>query len=132
MVPRPVVLGLTLCDYVIVEERTKKISLVGAFTGIAVDQFPTVVPPFSLFAVLTDGLGTGMIDGVANRLDTAEEVASYRGSLRFPDQLTEVSFHLRLRQFIIPAPGQYQFTLLIDGEWVAQRRFRVYEREDQT
>jgi hypothetical protein len=132
MVPCPVVVGLTLCDYVIVEERTKKVSLVGSFTGIAVERFPAVVPAFSLFAVVTDGIGTGTVEVIANRLDTAEEVASYRGPLRFPDQLTEVSFHLRLRQFTVPSAGLYQFTLLIDGEWVAQRRFRVYAKEDQT
>jgi hypothetical protein len=31
MIPPPIALGLALCDYVIVEERTKKVSLIGRF-----------------------------------------------------------------------------------------------------
>ena len=131
MVPRPVVLGLTLCDYVIVEERTKKVSLIGTFTGVAVDRFPALVPPFSLMAVLTDGQGVGTVDVIADRMDTNQEVYTYRSRVRFSDQLKEVSFLLRVRQFTAPAPGLYQFTILVDGEWVAQRRVRVYKREGQ-
>jgi hypothetical protein len=33
MIPTPVALGLTLCDYVIVEEGTKKESLIGTFAA---------------------------------------------------------------------------------------------------
>ncbi len=43
MGPRPVVLGLSLWDYVLVEERTKKVSLIGMFTGLGVSDFPTQV-----------------------------------------------------------------------------------------
>jgi hypothetical protein len=63
MVPPPIALGLTLCDYVIVEEGTKKVSLIGTFTGIAVDHFPAVPQPFSVFSALIDGLG----DATMNR-----------------------------------------------------------------
>lgn len=132
MVPRPVVLGLTLCDCVIVEERTKKISLIGTFTGVAADRFPALIRPFSLFSVLTDGQGVGTVDIVATRLDADEEVYTYRSEVRFPGPLTEVSFHLRIPQLVAPEPGDYQFTLLIDGEWVAQRRIRVYARGEET
>jgi len=84
MEPRPVVLGLTLCDYFLVEERTKKESLTGTFTGLGVADFPAQVLPFSVFAMLTDGLGSATII--------------------------------------------YQFTLTLDGEWLASRRLHVYQR----
>ncbi len=131
MVPRPIVLGLTLCDYVVVEEKTRKVSLIGTFAAIAASSFPAMAQPFSVFVVLTDGLGDATIELVITRLDSGDEVFSYRGQLHFPGKLAEVSFHARLRQCSFPAPGQYQFTLLIDGEWIAHRRIQVYSKEVQ-
>ncbi len=129
MGPRPIVVGMSLCDYVIVEERTKKLSLIGTFTGLGVPHFPALVAPFSVFAVLTDGLGGATMELLVTHMDTNEETYSHQASLTFPDKVTEVSYHLRLRQFVFPAAGTYQFTLLLDGEWMAQRRLRVYHRE---
>jgi hypothetical protein len=126
MTNRPVALSLTLCDYVIIEERTKKASLIGSFTGLAARSFPAIAQPFSVFAVLTDGLGDGIMELVILRLETGEQTAVYRTENQFPDKLTEVRYHLRLRQCRFPASGKYQFTLLADGEWVAQCCLRVY------
>lgn len=132
MVSRPIALGLTLCDYVIVEERTKKVSLIGTFTGIAMEQFPSVAPPFSVVATVTDGLGEAPVDLVVVNLNTGEENYVFRGRCQFPDKLAEVSIHVRMNQCSFPAPGMYQFTLLVDGEWVAQRRIRIRQKEEES
>jgi hypothetical protein len=129
MVPTPVALGLALCDYVIVEERTKKVSLIGTFAGIRVNEFPATPSPFSVFAVLTDGQGHATIRLSVVQLETDEEVYAYQSQVHFADPLAEVSFHLRVHQCVFPAAGAYQFTLLVDGDWVAQRRIRVYSAE---
>jgi len=47
----------------------------------------------------------------------------------FPDKLAEVVFSTRLRGIVFPIPRYYQFTLLADGEWVAQRRLRIERKE---
>jgi hypothetical protein len=131
MTPSPVVVGLTLCDYVIVEERTKKVSLIGTFTGLSVPELPAQPLPFSVFAVLTDAEGDGTVELKVRSLDTDEEVYSFQNSLHFPDKLTEVLFSLRIRQILFPVSGYYEFTLLVDGEWVAGKRLHVYQREEQ-
>ena len=92
MVPTPIALGLTLCDYVIIEETTKKASLIGSFTGLAASQFPVIAQPFCVFAILTDGHGEGMIDLVVSRLDTGNELLTYQRKLEFPNPLTEVRY----------------------------------------
>ena len=130
MISQPVALGLMFCDLVIVEERTKKVSLIGTFTGIGANRFPAVAQPFSVIAVLTDGQGTATIELVVSRLDTGEVVFTHSGQLDFPDKLAEVTYHIRLRQCSFPAPGQYQFTLLVDREWVCHRRMRLSLREE--
>ena len=62
MIPTPRAQGLTLCDYVIREEGTAKATLVGTFTGIRTDGFPSTPRPFCVFASLTDGLGEGTME----------------------------------------------------------------------
>ncbi len=128
MIPPPIALGLALCDYVIVEERTKKVSLIGRFDTFSVTRFPASVPPFSAYALLTDGLGDARVELVVSRMETDHGAFMYRGSLHFPDRLTHVGFHTRFRQFVFPVSGQYQFTLLLDGEWVAQQRVSVFTK----
>src|SRR5437868_1545936 len=131
MEPRPVVLGLTLCDYVIVEERTKKVSLIGTFTGLGVPEFPAQPPPFSVFAILTDGLGDATMELDVTHMETNDSIFSHSGVLNFPDKVAEVAYHMRLRQCVFPAAGLYQFTLTVNGEWAAQRRLRVYKRRER-
>src|SRR5262245_49033881 len=117
-VPRP--LRLTVCDYVIVEEGTRKVSLLGSIARFRGIRFPAVVPSFSLCAVLTDGMGSGTAEVLLTRMDTHASVYIYRESVYLPNRLAQVSFHARFNQFSFPAPGKYQFTLLVDGESVAQ------------
>ena len=132
MTPAPMVLGLSLCNYVIIEERTRNASLIGAFTGLSLPEFPARPLPFSVFAVLTGGQGDATVEVAVTRLDTGEEVYSYQNMLRFPEKLTEVRFLLHIQQLLFPVPGSYDFTLLVDGQWVASRRLRVYQREEQS
>jgi hypothetical protein len=122
----PVVISLTLCDYVIVEERTKKVSLIGTFTGLRVADFPATPPAFSVFAILTDAVGDVTINLSMTHLATNSEIPLHRARLRFPDKLAEMRYHVRLRDCTFPLPGLYQFTVLANREWVADRRLRVY------
>src|SRR5689334_5976929 len=46
MIPTPVALGLTLCDYVLVEQGTKKVSYIRSFRRLRASGFPVVMSPF--------------------------------------------------------------------------------------
>ncbi len=129
MDPLPVVRGLTICEKVIVEEGTKNVTLVSTFTKLVVGEFPSPPQRFAVYTVLTEGEGAGTIDLVVTQLETSEKV--FEGSLpvRFSDRLTELRILFRVTTCIFPEPGTYQITLLLDGEWLAQRSLRVVERE---
>ncbi len=129
MVPLPVVLGLSVCERVIVEEGTQNLTLVSCFTKMLVDQFPSQPCPLAAMAAFRDGLGNANIELVITHADSDEEVYSYRGTIQFPDRLTEVRAIVRINNCTFPTPGRYQFTLLIDGEGGAQRQIRVALRE---
>ena len=126
MVPTPGALGLIVCDYVLVEEGTRKVSLIGSFRELALDRFPVVLPPFSVYALLSDGSGSGILDLILSRLETDEEIFSHRRPITFADQLAEVRVKMRIRNCSIPAPGYYQWSLLVDGQPVTRRRLHFH------
>ena len=130
MKPPPLARGLTLCDHVIIEEGTKKVSFIGCFAELESAVFPAVVQPFTTFAILTNGLGHAAIEVLLSRLDIGAGVFIYRGRLYFPDKLAEVRFKTRFNKFSFPAPAVYEFTLLADGEWVAQCRLKLVLKEN--
>ncbi|HXG09907.1 MAG TPA: hypothetical protein VNK04_08975 [Gemmataceae bacterium] len=132
MVPPPVALGLTLCDYIIVEEGTAKISLIGTFTQLGVDSFPSEPKRFFAFVALAGSQGDATIDLVLTQLDSDADLHSEQIQVHFPDKLTEVQIVFEINEWSFPAPGWYQLVLLVDGEWVAQRRLEVYLNEEQT
>jgi hypothetical protein len=129
MVPPPVALALILCDQVIVEEGTKKVSLIGAFRNLQSRVFPFVPLPFCVLATLTGAQGEGEIALTVTELETDEEVASVTRRVTFPDRFAEGRVLFRLAECAFPAPGGYMFTLTVDGDWVAHRRLQIRQTE---
>jgi uncharacterized protein DUF6941 len=129
--PPPTAVGLTLCEKIIVEERTRNTTFVSTFTKLLAEEFPSQPERFALAAVLTGGQGSGIVDLVIAQLDTLEEAYSLRRQLHFPDRLVEVQVVFHLRDCSFPAPGLYEVILLVDGDWVARRKFSVERREGQ-
>jgi hypothetical protein len=132
VIPPPIALGLTLCDLVIVEEDTRKVSLIGNLTRWTADNFPYTAPPFFAFSALTGSVGEGRMDLVVARLDTGEDIYRQHRVVHFTDRLRELHLILRVGNCVLLAAGWYQATLLADQEWVAQRRFRVIAQEAQS
>jgi len=126
MISKPTARGLTLCDYVIVEERTRKISLIGTFNSLRATMFPAFANPFSVWAVLVDREGPAIIKLVVTGLDTDEEIYFQDDPITFPSRLEPFRVHIRLTQFVFPAPGWYEFVLLVDRDSVAQCRVLVH------
>jgi hypothetical protein len=69
MTPKPVFIGLLLCDRVILDQGTSSPSAIGIFTGLAVESFPSESQRFSVLKVLTDAQGVGLGIMVVQRLD---------------------------------------------------------------
>jgi hypothetical protein len=128
MISQPVPLGLTLCDYVIVAEKSRKVSLIGMLTKLRAKRFPFVAPPFFAFLALTDGLGDATIDLVGTSLSDATDVFTEQRRVSFSDKLREVHLIFQITA-TFPTAGIYQFTVKVDGEWVAQRRLRVVSEQ---
>jgi hypothetical protein len=129
--PSPLVLGLTICRDFIRDPDSGNYTVVRSFTGSPVDSFPGVSEPFCVFAILTEGFGEVPTELVVTYFGKEIfEYAQIRGSVRFADPLKLVDCVFRFQKFPFPEPGVYLFTLLVDGEWAAQKAVRVYTRKD--
>jgi hypothetical protein len=134
----PVLVGLTLCEDVLPEPATRNVSLIRCFTGRALESFPTLSPPFCVFATLLDGLGDFDLQlsvdylGPQPLLPEEGQVHLVRGRLQMVDRLQPVRINLRLTACPIPYAGVYQFTLTLDREWLAQTSLRVYAAETKS
>jgi hypothetical protein len=125
----PVAIGLLLCDQAIYEEGTRNATLVNTFSTITVDGFPSLPISFTIFAMLTDGVGDVTISLTITHLESDEIVFQRAEQARFRDPFVEVRLRCRVQNFVVPAAGTYVVMILADGQWVAQRRLEVLEGE---
>jgi len=130
MSQRPVVVGLLLCEQVIVEERTRNVTPVNCFTMRRVEQLPSEGDRFCVFAALTDGLGDVGVDVVIQHLEDMEEIYRRSATLRFTDPLQNAWFVFHIATCSFPASGVYQVSLWADGESIGQNRFQVIAKEE--
>ena len=126
MSQRPLVVGLLLCESLIVEEGTHNVTLVNCFTRRKVERFPSEPQSFLVFATLTDGLGDVNLDVTIRHLGELEEVYHRSRTFRFADPLQQLRMRLRVKGCSFPAAGPYEVSLLADGELIGQTRFVVY------
>ena len=131
MVPLPTAIALILCEKAVVEEGTRNVTLVNCFAKLSPTDFPSGPVSFVAYAALTNAQGPATIKVVVTRLETDEVLDSWQGAVVFPDRFTEVRVRFRIRDRSFPAPGRYQFTLLVDDEWVAQRDLQIHPKEAQ-
>ena len=64
---KPLVLAIILCDSVIREAQTNKLSLIGTFNGIFANHFPCTHPTLSVYIALTGHLFGGTITAYSKK-----------------------------------------------------------------
>ena len=122
----PSAISLMLCDQVVFEQGTQKAYLLGVFTGVAAERFPTVPQRFDIFAALTDGAGDVTMTLRVVHLESDQEIYVQKMKVHFSNPLQVVNLRYRVRHLIYDAAGTYQFTLAVEDQEIAGRRVRVY------
>jgi hypothetical protein len=89
MSQRPAVIGLLVCEQVIIEESTQNVTPVNCFVRRTFRHFPSEPSTIVVFALLNDGSGNVNLEVVVQRLDTLDEIrrisVAAGGALRIPD-----------------------------------------------
>ncbi len=123
----PTAIGMVLCEQVIVEEGSHNVTPVNCFNHRELDELPGE-GTFCAVAWLADGEGELSTQIIVERLDTLDEVYRYGQKFHFINRLQESRCVAKIRGCKFPVAGHYQVSLLIDGEFIAHRRFRVHTK----
>jgi hypothetical protein len=116
---RPIARGLILCEKVVVEEKSRFVSLVNCFTRKKIARFPSEPMDFVLFALLLNGRGPVRLEAIVEDAATSVEIDRHSGICEFRSPLSEVRFQKQYSNVSFPTPGDYEFQLLADGEIIA-------------
>lgn len=123
----PICLSIIICDEIIRDEKTKKMSLIGLFNTIASKKFPFDHPCLHIYIALTDfeGKANGKIELI--KQDDNKTIFKGIGSINSPNRLAVVDLNFEIFNIIFPSAGNYSFKFYINDEYLLQKRFIVKE-----
>ena len=127
--PPPQVLSMIVCDSVIKDQFTGKLTLVGLFTNVWAPSFPAVHSQLAVHVEMTNGHGDYECRLGLSRADTGVDIGSIQGPVTLADPLAVGALTLRLTNLVFPKAGEYRFELYIDGTLLTQRRIMVRKPE---
>ena len=120
----PFALALLVCDSVVVDERSKKKTLVGIFDTVYVAQFPTQHYPVVLYARLTDAEGQYAFRLEYVRVETDELLMSTDiPPVNLPDRLKIHELVFEPPPIPLTAPGEYEFRLWANSRYIGRAKF---------
>ena len=128
MAKLPTAIGLSLCEQVIIEEKTHNVTLVNCFIHRTIDRFPSRTP-FIVFAHLTGGFGEVPMDVVVQELTELDEIYRKSFTARFAEPLNTIRCTVRIRDCEFPEPGKYVVSLFAGGETMAERKIQLLLKE---
>ena len=124
----PSVQAFLVCDTVIEDSLTHKKSLVGLFTHLQAQVFPCQHQQLGVYFCLTDAQGPYQFDITLVYLNTDQVIC--RASLpnvEIRDRLQISDFGINIPALVFPAPGRYEFRLLMSRRLIAQKDFQVIQ-----
>ncbi|GIW54291.1 MAG: hypothetical protein KatS3mg082_0695 [Nitrospiraceae bacterium] len=125
---KPSVQAFLVCDTVIEDSLTKKKSLIGIFTHLQALAFPFQHHQMGLYFCLTDAAGTYHFDIELVYLNTEQLVCrAALPNVYIADRLQISDFGINIPSLVFPAPGRYEFRLLMESHLIAQKDFNVIQ-----
>ena len=118
--PEPVFVALLLADRVITEDNQKK-GIIGTFTQFTVRDVPAGLPPWYIYAAVTNisGEHSFSVNLVVDR--TQQVIFSAGGNLRVDDPRRVVELVIPVPNVVFPETGTYVDTFHVEGEQIGSR-----------
>ena len=129
MSQRPLAVALMLCEQVIVDAKTKRLTPVNCFSRWSVEGSLSEPQSFYPVALLSSGHGKMAGELTIDRLDTGETIFRREFLAEFLDPVEQYRCMIRLRRVPFPVAGAYEGILALDGENIASSRFSVLLQE---
>lgn len=126
MTLKPILKAMLLCDLTIVEDRTRKRSLVGLFDSIGSAQFPSVHPSMSVYVQFREI--EGVFDFTLELVDLEEEKVLNKAVIKrfqVQDKSRDCELVFNLMAVKFDRPGDYEFRIYVDDSIFGQKSFKV-------
>jgi hypothetical protein len=114
---------MVVCDQVIRDQHTNKVSIIGSFNQIACRDFPAAHNNCAIYVALTEGQGDYNAELRFSFAATNAPVLVARGSFRLDEPLQVAELNFAIRVLPLPQPGEYTMEFFADGERLIGRRF---------
>ncbi len=124
-IEKPQARSLIVCDYLVVEEGSRNVSLVNCFCRKNFEQFPSRPIDLAVYCPLSNGFGQFPMTLRIERLSTLQLIYEHRSTPMFLDRLAEVRYYVKIKGLRFPAPGSYGASLRIEHDVLAETRFEV-------
>ncbi len=129
-VPEPDVLSLIVCDQIITDRVTGKVSLIGMFSAIHSPRFPVVHPQTSVYVALTDGHGkTPVTIRIVDANEARKPLVEGKGTVEFKDPRMIANLALQFHGLRFPEPGQYRVQIWSGSSLLREARLILIKAE---
>jgi len=122
-VDKPTLLALLVCDSIIVDEISKKKTLVGVFTNINSTKFPCVHQSMALYISLTNAEGNHALIIRLKQIETEALIGELQVNATFFDKTKVTDFGFNVPPIKLPDPGRYEFQLWDNGDLLGTQEF---------
>jgi hypothetical protein len=102
----PIVLSVNICDTIIRDQLTKKVSLIGLFSRILAPTLPCR-QGMNVYVALTNGHGEPQIEARLVRCHDQETIISVSGPLEFSSPLEVIELHFVWQRVVFEEYGEY-------------------------
>ena len=116
---------MLIADAAIREEGTGKVSLIGIFEQVNAAAFPCRHPALTVYAKMTDAIGTYDVGLELVYLDRETRIGEGQMTVEALSRLVAAEVIFRLSNLTFPAPGRYEFRLTANGRHVGSKSFAV-------
>jgi hypothetical protein len=118
--PEPVFVALLLADRVITEDNQKK-AIIGTFTQFSVRQVPAGLPPWFIYAAVTNVAGE-LPFSLNLVFDKSQQVVfSAGGTITVDDPRRVVELVIPVPNVVFPEAGTYVVSFHVSGDQIGSR-----------
>jgi hypothetical protein len=127
-VTNPDVLSLIVCDTIITDRMTGKVSLIGMFSAIHSPRFPVSHPQICVHVALTDGHGkTPITIRIVDANEARKPLVEGKGIVEFKDPRMIANLALQFHGLVFPEAGQYRVQIWCESALLREARLHLLQ-----
>ena len=125
-IPEPDVISLIVCDQIITDRVTGKVSLIGMFSAIHSPRFPVAHPQLCVHVALTDGRGkTPITIRIVDANEARQPLVEGKGTVEFKDPRMIANLALQFHGLRFPEAGQYRVQIWSGSSLLREARLHL-------